>query len=292
MLTSPNRDTWHVRFSQVSSVTKDALIGSRTGVGSRRKVSCSSAGAGDDIPELPLPEVHAGAVDPPLDPAVGVSSSNDSCGRTGAGEHVVAGEPQEAAGRIGDKNSVPYERLVQRLISVRRADPRLPRVRPLEDGELAVDFPGRGSDSFLLQVQGEGRRASRSAAGTGDLPTNRRGRGRRPSRRTRRPGPAWTFRVSRSEGHTYTMPVPGRRSKRSGRPKQVLVGEIAMHWNSPSRAHITKSPSAIPPGLISRLLARAGAEHSDLVRCQVPSLTSASSISPSLLPALGETSGC
>ncbi len=87
--------------------------------GQRRKVSRSSVRAGDDVPELPLPEVHAGALDPPLDPAVGISSGDDRCGRTRASEHVVAGEPQEAAGRIGDKNFVPYERLMQRLIGVR-----------------------------------------------------------------------------------------------------------------------------------------------------------------------------
>ena len=34
MLTGPNRDTWHVGFSYVSSVTKGPLIGSRTCVGS------------------------------------------------------------------------------------------------------------------------------------------------------------------------------------------------------------------------------------------------------------------
>jgi len=34
MLAGPNRDTWHVGFSYVSSVTKGPLIGSRTRVGS------------------------------------------------------------------------------------------------------------------------------------------------------------------------------------------------------------------------------------------------------------------
>lgn len=69
--------------------------------------------AGVDVSELPVAEVHAGALDTPLNPAVRVSSSNDGCGRTGASKYIVAGEPQEAANRIGNKYLVLNECLVQ-----------------------------------------------------------------------------------------------------------------------------------------------------------------------------------